>query len=354
MTLVAIALVSGCGSQSQIVPQSAMQVNGSVRAIPACGASRIGQPQCNVLVEVGSVRPDASGWSASDLEKAYNLPSSSKGKGQVVAVVDAYDNPNVANDLAQYRSANGLPKAHLNKYNQDGVKGDYPAGSQDWGVETDLDVEMVSASCPNCTIDLVEANSSSWNDLETAESEAVTLGATILSNSYDGTGGDCSFFSTKGVTYLASAGDGGLGIDLPAACDDVAAVGGTQLSLSNNKRGFKEVIWSNSGGGCSTEPKPPWQHDTVCAYRLANDVAAVAAGVAEYDSYGAGGWIIVDGTSISSPLLAGVFGLAGNSTHQEGGRTFWRSGHHKYLYKLTSPRYSEQGGWGSPKGIGAF
>jgi subtilase family serine protease len=353
---VGVAMIAGCASQTQVVPQSAT-IGSAAQwgdAIPACGGSRIGQAQCGVLVETGSVHPNYSGWTAAKLEKAYNLPSSSKGKGQVVAVVDAYDNPDVAKDLAQYRSMMGLPKAHFNKFNQDGVKGHYPAGNQGWGVEIDLDAQMVSASCPNCTIDLIEANSNVWNDLYAAEKEAVKLGATILSNSYSGSGGNCSAFETKGVTYLASAGDDGFGIQAPAACDDVVAVGGTQLTPCNNKRGFCETIWSNSGGGCSTEPKPPWQHDTTCDYRLANDVAAVAAGVAEYDTYGEGAWISVDGTSISSPLVAGVFGLAENSKYQKGGRTFWQAAHHKYLYKIAKTRYTEQGGWGSPKGIGAF
>jgi subtilase family serine protease len=63
-----------------------------------------------------------------------------------------------------------------------------------------------------------------------------------------------------------------------------------------------------SSGGCATGiKKPKWQHDTHCAYRLANDAAAVAWNVAEYDTYGYGGWFTVGGTSVATPLLAGVF-----------------------------------------------
>lgn len=355
--VIGVALIGGCASQTQIVPQSALQSSAAAwhgNAIPACAGSRIGQAQCDVLIELGPIRPAYQGWSAAKLEKAYNLPSSTKGAGQTVAVVDAYDNPNVAKDLAEYRSAMGLPKANFAKYNQKGQKGNYPDGSPGWGVEIDLDTQMASVSCPKCRIDLVEASSNTWSDLYVAEQEAVKLGATILSNSYSGSGGDCSYFDTKGVTYLASAGDNGLGIGLPAACGDVVSVGGTVLSSCNNERGFCETIWPDSGGGCAPGRKPPWQHDKTCKGRLANDVAAVAADVAEYDTYEEGGWLPVSGTSVSSPLVAGIFGLAGNSTHQEGGRTFWLPAHHKYLYKLTNPRYSEQGGWGSPKGIGAF
>ena len=70
-----------------------------VRTAPACTGSRIGQAQCDVLVEVGSFNPNYNGWTASQLERAYKLPSSSKGAGQTVAIVDAYDNPYVGRDL---------------------------------------------------------------------------------------------------------------------------------------------------------------------------------------------------------------------------------------------------------------
>ncbi|MFY9720335.1 MAG: S8 family serine peptidase [Candidatus Cybelea sp.] len=353
---IAIASTSACGSQRQVIPPASMQISAGVRlgAVPACTGSRIGQAQCDVLVEVGSAASHYEGWTASQLEKAYKLPSSSKGEGQTVAIVAAYDNPRVANDLAKYRAAMGLPKAKFKKYNQQGEQGNYPSGNPAWGIEMALDVEMVSASCPKCKIDLVEANSNSWYDLDTTEAEAVKLGATIVSNSYSGRGGDPSYFDTNGVTYLASAGDDGLGILNPADFDDVVAVGGTQLAKSKSGRGYTETIWTQSSHGCSTQPKPPWQHDTTCKYRLANDVSAVAKGVSEYDTYPQGGWFEIDGTSISCPFLAGVFGLAGNSTSQGGGRTFWFRGHRKYLNEVSGKRYSQQAGWGSPEGIGAF
>jgi subtilase family serine protease len=370
----AAALLAGCGILRQAqddMPQAQDDTGGIPQvlaaaahaAVPACGGSRIGRAQCDVLIETGVRRNNISGWTAKELEAAYNLPSSTKGKGQAVYIVDAYDNPDVATDFAEYRSAMRLPKGVLNKYNQDGQQSNYPSGSPDWGVEIDLDVEMASASCPKCTIDLLEANSSNWSDIETAEAEAVTLGATIISNSYDGTGASESYYDTPGVTYVASAGDSpGSGDSLydPATFDDVAAVGGTVLTIAKNKRGYDEMTWSDSGGGCSStgEQKPPWQHDKyskTCKYRVGNDVSAVAAEVAEYDTYDNGGWITVDGTSIGSPFIAGVFGLAGNSTKQHGGKTFWvPKSHHKYLYKVGGKRFSYVGGWGSPDGTGAF
>jgi subtilase family serine protease len=363
---VAVLLLAGCASPGAPPLGSAQGDNGQrigaslARAMPACVGSHIGQAQCDVLVEPGGAHSTYAGLSASDLEKAYRLPSSTKGKGEIIAVVDAYDNPDAATDFAAYRSGMGLPAGTLEKFNEEGSQSNYPPGSPGWGVEIDLDVEMASASCPLCKIYLVEASSNQWIDLETAVTEAVKLGATIVSNSYDGSGGSCSYYDTKGVEYVASAGDAGYGISDPAACDSVVSVGGTELTACNNKRGYCESPWTDSGGGCATGgQKPKWQvhskYAKDCDGRQANDVSADAVDAAEYDSYSEGGWITVDGTSISSPFVAGIFGLAANSTKQDGGRTFWvPASHHQFLYEIGGVRYSAAGGWGSPKGTGAF
>jgi subtilase family serine protease len=344
-----------------MTPASAPGVSGLSHrtATPACGGSRIGRAQCDVLVENTGAQPTYSGWTASDLEKAYNLPTSD-GSGQNIFIVDAYDNPDVVSNFNTYRSGMGLPASTLNKYNQTGQMSNYPSGSPGWGVEIDLDVEMASASCPKCTINLVEANSSQWSDLETAEQEAVKLGGTIISNSYSGSGGSESSYDSPGVEYLASAGDDGPTLYDPATFDSVVAVGGTELQTSSGSRGYTETLWPDSGGGCSStgEPKPQWQKKSKyaksCSYRMGNDVSAVAVDAAEYDTYSEGGWITVDGTSISSPFCAGIFGLAGNSTSQDGGKTFWKpKKHQKDLYEVGG-RFTNQGGFGTPDGIGAF
>jgi subtilase family serine protease len=363
LSAVAVVLLSGCGgSQSQMTPAAAPATKGlaSHTVTPACSGSRVGRAQCDVLIENTGPHPTYSGWDAAQLEKAYNLPSTSDGSGQSVYIVDAYDNPDVVSNFNTYRSGMGLKASTLNKYNQDGQQSNYPSGSPGWGVEIDLDVEMASASCPNCTINLVEANSNSWSDLETAEQEAVKLGGTIVSNSYSGSGGSESAYDSPGVEYLASAGDDGESLYDPATFDSVVAVGGTELSTSSGARGYSEILWPDSGGGCSStgESKPKWQKKSKyaksCSYRMGNDVSAVAVDAAEYDTYSEGGWITVDGTSISSPFCAGIFGLAGNSTSQDGGRTFWKPGsHHRDLYEVGG-RFTGQGGWGSPDGIGAF
>jgi len=315
---------------------------------PACQGSRKGQAQCDVLILPGGARRAVAGWTAQNLESAYNLPSSSQGSGQTVAIVDAYDNPNVASDLAAYRSEFGLGTANFTKYNQNGVKGSYPKGNAGWGVEIDLDTQMVSAGCPKCTIYLIEAKNSEWSNLETAEKEAVKLGATIVSNSYSGSGASESDYDTSGITYVASAGDSGYGLYDPATFQHVVAAGGTVLSQGGGSRGWTDVVWNlggsecsggcGSGGGCSStdEAKPSWQSDPDCSYRTGADVAAVAWNVALYISYGyTPGWYTVGGTSVSSPLLSSVFALAGNSTSQTGGETFWNN-KGAGLYAVTS------------------
>jgi hypothetical protein len=374
----------GSSSMPGAASKSAQGLPLSGRATPVCVGSRIGQAQCDLLLLPGVEHNTPAGWTSSNLEAAYNLPSSSKGSGQIVAIVDAYDNPNVASDLAEYRSYFGLPTANFTKYNQDGQQGNYPEANQSWGLEIDLDVEMVSASCPNCTIYLIEANSSSPSDLGTAEAEAVTLGAHIVSNSYSGSGDDESNYDTPGVTYLASSGDYGYSLYQPATFDSVVSIGGTLLSKGGGKRGWTEVVWNipkdgyATGGGCSSlnETKPSWQKNPGCKFRTGNDVSAVAWDVAEYDSYDYADWVEVGGTSVASPLLAGVFALAGNAGSVNGGKAFWTMNSQKRakdLFEVSSGKngtctpkylctagtgeyedYSGPTGWGTPNGIGAF
>jgi subtilase family serine protease len=334
------------------------------RAQAACPAHRAGEPRCYTRIESRGVDPAVAGWGPADFQARYNLPSSTKGVGQIIAIVTAYDNPNAASDLAAYRSQFGLASGSFAKYNQSGEMQNYPAGNTGWGVETDLDVQMAAAVCPLCTIYLIEANSSKSKDLAAAEVEAVTLGAHIVSNSWGCSGAQCAdktSFSHKGVTYLAASGDAGSGIvGLPAAFGSVVSAGATVLSKTGSQ--YSEQIYTIAGGGCAAGiKKPKWQHDSTCSYRLANDAAAVGANVAAYDSYGYAGWLTLSGTSVSTPILAGVFGLAGNAGKQNGGRTFWATRHHRYLYApggscsgYTMGQYNTCTGWGTPNGIGAF
>jgi subtilase family serine protease len=363
-----------------------------LNVVAACPSARPNEAQCLALIRTGpQIVPDGGsrpngGFTPAQLEAAYKLPASSDGSGQIVAIVDAYDDPNAASDLAFYRSYFGLPSANFTKYNQEGQAGNYPAGNTEWGLEETLDVDMVSASCPKCSIYLVEANSSSISDLEAAEVEAVALGAHIVSNSYGCViAPSCAFgksdYGIAGVTYVAAAGDYGYTSKAfaPAEFSSVVSTGGTSLYVdAKATRGFRETVWLGTGSGCSREKKPSWQHDPGCNHRTANDVAAIsdpATGPAIYDTDGYGGWLVGGGTSTAAPLIAGVFGLSGNASSQHGGETFWQRNHQhssdlfhithgyngsctpKYLCADGTHEYRDYGGptgWGTPNGVGAF
>ncbi|SOD74814.1 hypothetical protein SAMN05892883_4006 [Jatrophihabitans sp. GAS493] len=260
-----------------------------------------------------------SGFGPASLVAAYGLDAS-RGSGQTVAIVDAYNNPNAESDLAVYRAQYGLPACTtangcFRKVNQNGAASPLPATNSGWAGEIALDVDMVSAICPQCNILLLEANSSYLSDLGTAVNTAVSLGAKFVSNSYGGgdTSGYDSYYNHPGVAITASTGDNGYGVSYPASSPYVTAVGGTSLSIASTPRGFTETAWAGAGSGCSTVANQPTFQigvATGCAKRAVADVSAVAnpnTGVAVYN----GGWGVYGGTSASSPIIASVYALAG-------------------------------------------
>ncbi|MFD9334968.1 putative Ig domain-containing protein [Streptomyces sp. NPDC060028] len=272
-----------------------------------------------------------SGYGPTDLQGAYALPASA-GAGATVAIIDAYDDPNAESDLATYRSQYGLPACTtangcFKKVDQNGGT-NYPTADSGWAGEISLDVDMVSAVCPQCHILLVEANQPSMADLGAAVNRAVTMGAKYVSNSYGGgedstdPSSDASYFNHPGVAITVSSGDSGYGVEYPAASQYVTSVGGTSLTRAGGtSRGWSESVWGASSGGngagsgCSAyTTKPSWQTDSGCAKRTVSDVSAVAdpaTGLAVYDSYQASGWNVYGGTSASAPIIASVYALAG-------------------------------------------
>lgn len=215
--------------------------NGLARA--AC-PEVAGTPTCSALIESRSgASPAVAGWAPSDLQTAYNLPSSTKGSGQIVAIVDPYDDPNIASDLAAYRSEFGLGTANFTKYNQEGQTSNYPSGNEGWGDNKSTEVEMVSAVCPLCTIYLIEAKNNSARNFEKAEAEAAKLGAHIVMN-----GWSCpksltcvhrSYYDTRGVINVASSGTSGFDENgAPEAFGSVVSVGGTTLAKTSS--GYRE------------------------------------------------------------------------------------------------------------------
>jgi subtilase family serine protease len=323
----------------------------------------------------------------SQFHAAYGLPTSSAAtSAQKIAIVDAYDDPNIAKDLAVYDSYYALPACTsangcFTKVNETGGT-TYPTTNSGWALETSLDVETAHEICENCTILLVEANSNSMANLGAAENEAAKLGANVISNSYGSSeysgelSDQTSYFHHPGIAITASAGDGGYGVEFPAASQFVTAVGGTTLSLNTNNSYKSEIAWSKTGSGCSAYiTKPSWQVDTGCSKRTVGDVSADAdpnTGAAVYDSVrysGRSGWFQVGGTSLGAPLIGAVYALAGNA-----GTVSQTYGSHPYantasLHDVTSGSngtcispylctaiagYDAPTGLGSPSGPGAF
>jgi hypothetical protein len=260
------------------------------------------------------------------LQSAYNAPSHA-GAGQTVATVVAFDAPDLERDLAHYRAYFGLsPCTTANgcfrKVDQNGGA-NYPPYDASWAAEATLDVQMVSAVCPNCHILVVEARTAQFTNLGAAVNTAVALGADVVSNSYgaeefaDETGYNDAY-DHPGVAVVASSGDSGYGVSYPASAPDVVAVGGTSLVQTGNggTRDATETVWSGAGSGCSEyETKRVWQTDTGCATRSVADVAAVAdpaTGVWVYNSAD-GGWEVFGGTSVSAPIIGAFYALAGDA-----------------------------------------
>ncbi|MFN2528945.1 MAG: peptidase S8 [Candidatus Baltobacteraceae bacterium] len=321
-----------------------------------------------VLADANANALTIKGYEPKDLRSAYHIPDG--GSDKTVAIVDAYDNPLVESDLAVYRAAFNLPACTtqngcFRKVNQGGNSAAYPAPDAAWAKEIALDVEMVSATCPACKILLVEANSSSIDDLGASVDEAVTLGASAVSNSYaapeySGELASEQHFNHVGVAVTASSGDNGIGATYPAASLYVTAVGGTIMSGSNGS--YAETGgWKNTGRGCSLYIRKPWWQANFqqCTGRAMTDVSALAdpaSGVAVYDTFTnagqSGGWMVLGGTSVGAPIIASAYALAADfSGRNSAARLYWR---HQYLTDVPPAGYDYPTGNGSPNGLGAF
>lgn len=337
VTSVVALAVAACGGDvaDPLLGHSTAALAG--RATPICpGPAAAGDARCHAIVVVDARgRPDVSGgpqgYGPSDLWSAYGLAAAAAGAGagQTIALVDAYDYANAESDLAVYRSTYGLaPCTTANgcfrKVNQSGVAGSFPRPSTGWSQEAALDLDMASAICPSCKLLLVEATSNSFTDLAASVDTAARLGAHAISNSYGASefSGETSVephYNHPGVAVTVSSGDGGYGVEFPASSRYVTAVGGTTLKrAATQPRGWSETAWLGAGSGCSTYiAKPSWQVDPGCARRTVADVAAVAdpnTGVSVYwTEKRRGGWLVFGGTSVSSPIIAAAYALAGNA-----------------------------------------
>jgi subtilase family serine protease len=356
-SLCAAASASATPQRAARLPAHPPVSTGHVVAL-GCAAAAPGAAGCaaDAVSPSGDAGPAVmagpTGLTPAQIQSAYALGGATT-TGATVAVVDAYKDPDLADNLATYRTQFALPACTqtsgcLTIENEHGKTTKLPTGNPAWGVEESLDVDAVSATCPSCHIAVVEAASPSLANLMIAVDTAAAIpGVVAISNSYvspesSTETSDDPAYDHPGIAVTASSGDRGYGVNYPAASPDVTAVGGTELARDTaTARGWEESAWDGAGSGCSAyEPKPAWQTDSGCANRTVADVSADAdpvTGLAVYDTFdkcgtskacdtkieagrspGLDGWGQIGGTSLSSPLIASVYALAGNTGSADG------------------------------------
>jgi hypothetical protein len=284
--------------------------------------------------------PGSGGYTPSQISQAYGFNKISfgngtikgDGSGQTIAIVSAYDDPNIAHDLAAFDQQFQLPTGSLSVVNQTGASllpAADPSGA--WEQEDALDVEWAHAMAPGASLILVEANSDSMTDLLNAAKTAAALpGVSVVSMSWgdaefaNETNYDSYFTSPAGhtpVTFVAASGDHGAPPIYPATSPNVLSVGGTTLNLDSQGNWQSETAWSGSGGGFSAyETQPSYQKTLVTqstTQRTSPDVAYdadQATGFAVYDSFqttaGGNSWIDIAGTSAGAPQWSALIAIA--------------------------------------------
>jgi hypothetical protein len=312
------------------------------------------------------------GFGPPDLQAAYKIDPTKLATATkpTIAIVDAYGYPNLEADLKVYRTQYGLPECSvanncLKIVNQQGLATPLPVpppAGDDWTIETALDVDMASAACPLCNILVVQATDDQGDGLNIAQNTAVSLGATVISDSWGQSEqagmnamfamSDLTYFNHPNIAIFVASGDAGYnstiepagrptGPGYPATSAYTIAVGATHLVKDLSTRGWTETAWAvtklangtsdpNRGAGgsaCSLSiPKPAYQTASPCAFKATADIAAVgdpATGVAVYNTTAAPagsnpGWTSVGGTSASSPFVAGIFAATGNGAQTSG------------------------------------
>jgi hypothetical protein len=300
-------------------------------------------PQCVALMGADGVVPLGSaspqGYSPAQIRHAYGFDNiffngiAGDGTGTTIAIVDAYDAPNIASDLKQFDKQFGLPDPpSFTKVNQTGgstMPAPASPSPQSWATEISLDVEWAHAIAPKANILLVEANTASYLDLFAAVDYARNAaGVVAVSMSWGGPEGSDqttfdSFLTTPGnhagVTFLVSTGDTGAPASYPATSPTVVAVGGTALHLNGQNNWSSESGWSGSGGGISKyESQPSYQNGVVTqssTFRTNPDVSYdsdPSTGFSVYDSYdySSSPWVVFGGTSAAAPQWAALISIA--------------------------------------------
>jgi subtilase family serine protease len=395
VALIAAGVIAGCASShGSLTPNHSglHQASNISRALPAASPTPVPadqaacsnggdgkQASCQVKKKPGSASSSpVGGLTPAQLRSIYGLPPSGSGTavptGPIIAIVAAYDDGDAEKDLGTYRKQFGLAPCTsgnhcFQKIQMKATAGapppapKPPSGSADavtWNDEISLDLAMASAACPTCRLILVEALGQDLDSLADAVDQAATYGPVAISNSWGvpESGGNIpnidadaqAAFNHPGIAITASAGDLGLGqVQFPASSPFVTAVGGTTLTQDGSPRGWSEAVWTGSGNGCSAMVAvPSWQPAGSCSGRAVPDISMLAdagVGVAVY-STAEKGWVVLGGTSVGAPFVAGLYGAA----NDYGAGTIGAAG----IYAALTNLNAVSGAGGSPNGLAGF
>jgi hypothetical protein len=293
------------------------------------------QPLAPTPLTLSSAGP--FGFSPAQIRHAYGFDqirfggAEGDGAGQTIAIIGAYDNPNILHDLTQFDQALGLPDPPgFAKVNQTGGSAFPPRDPKGtWELEAALDVEWAHALAPGARILLVEANTGTFDDLDAAvdyarhQPDVSVVSMSFGSTEFAGETALDHFFTTppgrSGVTFIASTGDASGVTEYPASSPNVLAVGGTSLTLNASGAYAAESAWGDGGGGLSPfEARPAYQNGVAGRTgkgRITPDVAFDAdpeTGVPVYDSFNNGTetpWVEMGGTSFAAPAWAALVAI---------------------------------------------
>lgn len=293
------------------------------------------------------------GLTPQQVKKAYGIDQlQGQGNGQIIAIIAAYDDPNIASDLAVFDTTFNLPV--FTKFQKFYATGTKPDGNAGWAGEIALDVEWSHAIAPLATIYLIEAASAMPSDLDQAVRVAVALKANVISMSWGGDeyAGELTrdqVFNNPNITFVASSGDSGHGVSYPAASPYVISVGGTTLMTDFSGTYVSETAWAGTGGGLSQYEHEPASQlnypipNNPQQWRGVPDVSYNSGmAIPVYNTYpnpefgNADGWFAVGGTSAAAPQWSGIIAIANSLSMTIKGRPI--PDMKSLIYKISSRR----------------
>ena len=275
--------------------------------------------------QFGSAANSPVGLNPNQIKAVYGLPATG-GKG-TIAIIGAYDDTYAEKDLSAFDTQYGLPVCTVaNGCFERHLMGKSSYDS-DWGMETALDIEWAHAIAPKAKILLVEATTpSGQNFMDAIDYASKRAGVVAVSMSWGGPEFsdemtlDSHFKNANSaITFFASSGDSGAGVNWPAVSPFVTAVGGSELSFAKTGSFKSETAWTGSGGGVSAyEPQPAYQKSYTIpkanGFRAIPDVSYNAdphSGFSVYHSTGSAKnvWYVIGGTSAGAPQWAAIKSL---------------------------------------------